>query len=146
MSGVSNYKDVSQLHIAYQELKVGGRSVHDVVTKLPVHIQEKVFSYGTRYSSEPSAVAQVKLSIRDVIYEIYDRESANTRAKMHGVFYRCCGVSHTGDSKWGENHIKDENRVENFLLSLELVSLERELQSWAENDPNRGEAAEGIMY
>ncbi|MBM3208530.1 MAG: hypothetical protein FJZ57_08045 [Chlamydiae bacterium] len=35
-----------------------------------------------------------------------------TQTKIYSAFYKACGVSHTGDPRWGENHIADSAKID----------------------------------
>ncbi|MBM3207739.1 MAG: hypothetical protein FJZ57_03930 [Chlamydiae bacterium] len=143
MSTIPSLKDVSHLYKAHQALTQGTADPEHVIHQLPDSLRQRIQNLSP--PQEPSRSRQLLLSIRDLTHEIYSSESNEVKAKIHGVFYKCCGVSNSGGREWGENHINDYDKIDSLLKSLEIISVEKEVLAWAAADPNHKFAAQQIM-
>jgi hypothetical protein len=113
--------------------------------KVPSEIREKISAIINRSLPLSQNQQPDLLAVRDILFVICEHLDTQEMNKIYGIFYQLCGVRNTGDPKWAENHIKDIDKIDQLLQSLERAATINTLKCWAGENENKKVAMNRIL-
>ena len=116
MSSINNMQGLVN---AYGRLSSEQYSPEEAISLLNVDLKGRIRTSVERFASSADVRDIYRGAIRNVALEFYESSGDSLQGRMHGIFYKICGVSCTGDREWGRHHIQDSDKTVCMLRTVE---------------------------